>query len=146
MKKTYPFNNSYTQNMTASAYVFEYCAHVSFDAVNGPSCEMEVGGVKCNSCAVAVNGGATYDENCEIFDCTNTKIEFAGDRCDAIATPTLLIEAEFNYLYQGERNVLADKEKSCAASNACRMASLDCFADGVICILSRYLVYRTLAL
>jgi hypothetical protein len=88
--------------MPATGYVFEYCTYFSFDAASGPQCEIEVDGVTCNSCEIAVGGGETYQENCEVFDCTNTAIRYAGDRCGVFANPTLLIESELGYLYQGE--------------------------------------------
>jgi hypothetical protein len=95
-------DNSYKQNMPDSNYVFEYCTDFTFDATNGAKCEIEVDGVKCNSCDIAIAGGKDYSENCEVFDCENTVINYIGDRCGTFANPTLLIESELNYLYEGE--------------------------------------------
>lgn len=89
--------------MPESNYVFEYCTNISLNAVDGLKCDIEVDGVMCNSCEVDVGGGNSYGENCEVFDCTNTPIRYAGDRCGVFASPTLLIEAEINYRYQGEK-------------------------------------------
>jgi hypothetical protein len=99
--------------MPSSTYVFNYCTDFSFDVVDGPQCSMEVDGVSCNSCEINVGGGDMYGENCEVFDCTNTGIKYAGDRCGAFANPTLLIESEINYLYRGERSTVLSRRVDC---------------------------------
>jgi len=85
--------------MTASNYEFSYCTDFSFNVLDGPQCDMEVNGVPCNSCEISIGGGSQYGENCEVFDCTNTHLKFSGDRCGLFSSPTLLVEAEVNYLY-----------------------------------------------
>jgi hypothetical protein len=52
------------------------------------------------SSQINIGGGETYGENCEVFDCTNTAINYAGDRCGSFSDPTLRSVSLVEYLYE----------------------------------------------
>mmetsp|Transcript_19534 Transcript_19534/g.47155 ORF Transcript_19534/g.47155 Transcript_19534/m.47155 type:complete len:561 (+) Transcript_19534:42-1724(+) len=95
----YEYTSCYTQTMPQSNYTFSYCTDFAFNAIDGPTCDIEIDGVKCNSCDIAIGAGVTYGENCEVFDCTNTFLNYAGDRCGAFTEPTLRYVSITEYLY-----------------------------------------------
>ena len=63
----YEYTSCYTQTMPQSNHTFSYCTDFAFNAIDGPTCDIEIEGVKCNSCDIAIGAGVTYGENCEVF-------------------------------------------------------------------------------
>ena len=63
----YEYTSCYTQTMPQSNYTFSYCTDFAFNAIDGPTCDIEIEGVKCNSCDIGIGAGVTYGENCEVF-------------------------------------------------------------------------------
>lgn len=63
----YEYTSCYTQTMPRTNYTFTYCTDFAFNVVDGPTCNIDIGGVRCNSCEIAIGAGYTYGENCEVF-------------------------------------------------------------------------------
>ena len=97
---SYSYTSCYTQTLPGTSEQFSYCTDFSYSESTGPACDIEVEGVACNSCGIAVGGGDQYGENCEVFDCTNTIAGYAGDRCGAFSDPALRSVVLVEYLYE----------------------------------------------
>jgi hypothetical protein len=153
----YEYTSCYTQRMPRTNYTFSYCTDFAFNVFDGPTCDIEIDGVRCNYCDIAIGAGVAYGENCEVFgeyirfhivrefrvpsscsfnsiavfnllcnicsqhpvhlpcfcfyffsclsiqnemeDCTNTFLNYAGDRCGAFSDPTLRSASIVEYLY-----------------------------------------------
>lgn len=63
----YEYTSCYTQRMPRTDYSFTYCTDFAFNVFDGPTCDIEVEGERCNSCGIAIGGGVDYAENCEVF-------------------------------------------------------------------------------
>lgn len=57
---------------------------------------------KQNNSEINVGGGEEYGENCEAFDCSNTFINYVGDRCGAFSNPTLRSVSLVEYFYESK--------------------------------------------
>ena len=79
----YEYTSCYTQTMPQSNYTFSYCTDFAFNAIDGPTCDIEIEGVKCNSCDIAIGAGVTYGENCEVFGKYSMKRRTCRQRCFA---------------------------------------------------------------
>ena len=101
-KLSYSYTSCYNQTMPATGYEFNYCTDFTFDIIDGPTCDIQVDGISCNSCEISIGGGVEYGENCEVFDCSNTKINYQGDRCTLFSNPILRQVSLSNYLYESK--------------------------------------------
>jgi hypothetical protein len=101
-KLSYSYTSCYNQTMPTTGYEFNYCADFAFDVVYGPTCDVQVDGVSCNSCEISIDGGVEYGENCEVFDCSNTKINYQANRCTIFSDPVLRQLSLSNYLYESK--------------------------------------------
>jgi hypothetical protein len=101
-KLSYSYTSCYNQTMPATGYGFKYCTDFTFDVIYGPTCDIQVDGISCNSCEVSIGGGVEYGENCEVFDCSNTKINYQADRCTLFSDPVLRQVSFSNYLYESK--------------------------------------------
>ena len=84
-----------------SSWDFDYCLRYNIDALppggnatasGNNTCQMEVGGIVCNSCSlepVETNDGQDF---CVTFDCGNTLLGYSGSFCDAAELATKSID------------------------------------------------------
>ncbi len=115
-KTSYVYTSCYAQRMPASGYSFTYCTDFGYTAADGPTCSIQVEGVTCDSCYIDIGGGEAEGENCEVFDCSNTPINYSGDRCRAFSYPALRGASVVEYLY----SYVWGSEQTCSP-NACNL-------------------------
>ncbi|KAG7374380.1 hypothetical protein IV203_013475 [Nitzschia inconspicua] len=96
----YTYTSCYSQTLPLTNERFSYCTDFGYTKEDGPTCGIQVEGVPCNSCSIAIGGGEEFGENCEVFDCSNTIVAYTGDRCGAFSTPALRSVHLVEYMYE----------------------------------------------